>query len=197
MLARRNIKALSVALITIAALNAFAASGRAASGEETALRRADAFFGAGGGIWKTYFVDPMAKRQAVRKLNRLSDSLYDLASEKQELAEALSANDGSADRQRAEASIKNFKDIVKQVRRDIEEFSSILPDEQREEGMNVARELFDGLSQKWQTLDRAERLIGGSSANSEQVVNELKAAVKQVQDLKGKVDKLIEVIKAN
>jgi translation initiation factor 2 beta subunit (eIF-2beta)/eIF-5 len=197
MSARRNINVLSAALMTVATLTVLSVSVHAASGEVSALRRADTFFGANGGFWSTWVVDPLTRRQAVRKLDRLSKSLYDLATEKQELAEALSANNGSVDRQKAETTIRNFKDIVKQVRHDLEEFSSILPEDQREEGMNVARELFEGLSQKWETLNRAERLVGERGANSQEVVNELRAAVKQVQELKSKVDKLIERIKTH
>jgi len=194
---RRNIKTVSMSLLTIATLAALSVSGHAKPSDVAALRRADGFFGADRGLWNTYIVDPLARRQAVRKLDRLSKSLYDLANEKQELAEALSSRGGGADRVRAKTSIANFKDIVRQVRHDIEDFSSILPEGQREEGMNVARELFEGLSLKWQTLDRAERLIDERGAGSEQVFNELRAAAKQVMGLKSKVDGLIQSIQTH
>jgi hypothetical protein len=195
MMMRRNISTISKFFLAIATLTSFSVSGHAKSSDVASLARADRFFGANASLWKTYIVDPLAKRQAARKLDRLSRSLHDLATEKLELAEALSENNGGGNGQRAKTSIANFKDIVQQLRRDLEVFSEILPDEQRREGVNVARELDEGLTQKWLTLNRAERLIDERGASAEPVVNELRAAVQQVRTLKSKVDNLITDIR--
>lgn len=191
MMTRRNIGIVSGIFLAIATLTAFPFSAHAKSSDVASIARADRFFGANTSLWKTYIVDPLAKRQAARKLDRLSRSLHDLATEKQNLAEALSTTGGGGDRQAAKTIIANFKDIVQQLRHDLKDFSSILPDEQRREGEDIAQQLFDGLVQKWETLNRAERLIDERGAGSEQVVNELRAAVQQVRTLKSKVDNLI------
>lgn len=162
----------------------------------TAFERANSFFG--NRSLFAFITAPLARRQAVRKLRLLSNSLDNLMIRKQELVEALSSSSGSAVTDADGDGITKYKDAVQELRKSIQEFCSLLPEESREKGMEVATELFQGLSEKWQTLDNAERLIRSHRADSAgEATSELKTAVNQAMTLKKKVDDLIRYVETH
>ena len=137
---------------------------------------------------------PLARRQAARDLRRLSNSLDDLALDKQEFTESLLAaypDLGHENAKRINNSIKAFKDTINRLRRNLRKFTLNLPSRYQQEGYKVSQELFTGLSTKWQTLDEiAQWLTGNDTFSAEKIRTESANLVQMVLKLKAITDNL-------
>lgn len=163
-------------------------------GQPESTERAITFFGTISNAWET-IIQPVARRQAVRHLKRVSNSLDDLANDKQDLLEFISASDLNANRGAIRGRIDEFQETTRRTRRNIQQFSSILPAPYRNTGNDVANDAFWGLGEKWQTLRNIQRLLDGSgSVDSARIQGELRTAIQQVLRVKGRVDELIAQI---
>lgn len=185
-LKNRNLNLLAVVIVILLSnVNAF--------GQPESTERAITWFGTISTTWET-IIQPVARRQAVRHLRRLSNSLDDLANDKQDLLEFISTSDLNSNRGAIRGRIDEFQETTRRTRRNIQQFSSVLPAPHRNTGNAVANDAFWGLGEKWQTLRNIQRLVDEGSADSAQMQRELRTAIQQVLRVKGRVDELIAQI---
>jgi hypothetical protein len=182
--------------VVVGSLVLSAAEARGQNNTPTGTVEAISFFEEINRRWEQ-FIDPLARRQVVRRLRRLSNSLDDLASDKQDLAEAvLAMRSGDVAQQNTiRAQIREHQETVQRLRRNIVEFSSVLPASDRERGNRVANTLFEGFSEKWRILQRVQNMLNnGQLMDAAGVSRELSAAAQTLLRLKAEIGILIAQI---
>jgi hypothetical protein len=180
----------TLAVATLIPLSCVAIYGQSPGGATEAI----GFFGRLNQEWCQLVVSPLARRQVTRRLRLLSNSLDDLAIHKQELAELI-VSTNLADRQKVDQQLAEFQGTVTRLRRNIDEFSDLLPPANRNQGTEVARHLFDGLSEKWTVLQRVRQIVNGNrSVQASDVSRELLSAVQIILRLKSEINILISQI---
>lgn len=165
------------------------AHGQSLKGAKEALT----FFESISAKWEEILM-PLARRQAARDLRRLSNSLEDLALDKQEFTESLLAARSDMDNEttvQINERIEAFKDTTWRLRRNIRRFTSNLPGQYQDEGRKIAQQLFTDLSTKWQTLDElAQWVTGNDTFSAQQIKAETRQLVATLLALKDITDTL-------
>ena len=142
-------------------------------------------------IWDSNYVrcplTTLARRQVVRQLGRLSNNLHDFASDKQDLAEAVS--DGS--RTDINSRISDFEETSRRLRRNINRLVELFHSSDRQRGTQIGNALFQTLVEKNEILQSARQRLGGGQISPDQLRSELERGRRLVLGVKSDVDILM------
>lgn len=129
----------------------------------------------------------IARYQVNIRLGKLSRNLQDLVSDKQELAEMLSSGSHGD----ILASITELEQTVLRLRHNLDKITSVLHSSDRQQGGQIADQVFRDLTEKKLLLELARSKLNGDTPNMNVVRMDLQSGVSLVFQIKARVDALI------
>ena len=143
-------------------------------------------------------VDPAAKAQSIKRLQRLSDRLGTLANDKRTLTEdVLSA---LKDDPRPQAQIElvetanALRDRVREVRLALADVFAPLPTELEQRGGDVQRTLELNFTTKWEDLNAIGKELRLDTPSLDAIKSESEEMLKTINTIRGQVNQLIQEI---
>jgi hypothetical protein len=136
-------------------------------------------------------VAPVARKQAVLSLQRLSVSLDDLALAKLEFAEKVSRVDWNSGGRDLTNDAEELVGTVQTVRRRLKSFLQFVPNDYQATAGRIESQLMTGLSLKIGNLTSIQQLLRTSSPSIAAVRSEADSAAMHARVAKAGVDSLI------
>lgn len=135
-------------------------------------------------------VAPIARKQAVLSLQRLSLALDDLALAKIEFAEKVAAVDWVTQQPDLYSEAEDLMLSVQAVRRRLRGFLRFVPNSYQATAGRIEIQLVDGLSQKVGNLADIQKLMRASAPSVPAIRSEADEAVRRTRAVKAAVDSL-------
>ena len=140
------------------------------------------------------FVEPVARKQAVMSLQRLSLALEDLALAKIEFSEKVAAVDWTTQQRDLSNEAQDLLESVRVVRRRIRGFLRFVPNSYQDTAGRIETQLVDGLTQKVGTLTDIQTLLKADAPSVAAIRSETDKAVRHTRAVKAAVDSLAAAI---
>jgi hypothetical protein len=145
--------------------------------------------------YQTHEVEPEARRQSIRYLTKLNNSLGDLEIDKLEFTDALQDADLPKDEPKLAKKAEMLRATVWDLQRKLRDYTEILPPDFRSSANSLENDLSNGLADKCHTLQEISlQLTGQPNIDRGQLVTLGKSTVKLIQQLRTKISDLIQVL---
>jgi hypothetical protein len=143
--------------------------------------------------YQTHQVKPEARRQSIRYLTKLNNSLFDLEIDKQDFTDALQKADLPKDELTLDKKAGRLRDTVRDLQRKLRDYTEILPPEFSSSADSLENDLSRGLADKCHTLQEISlQLTGQPNIDRGQLVTLGKRTVKLIEKLRSQISDLIQ-----
>jgi len=145
--------------------------------------------------WNDIITTPLAKKQAVRSLRKLSGSLAVLADRKLAIANnaiRASSDDGTYDLLAKEAN--DLGKTIEELRLHLHDVFKTLPDSYQSQAGKVQSDLSRGLYQKINSLEGIRALLRSGSVEANDVVADAQKVANLALSMKEQIDTLITAL---
>ncbi|MDQ6828990.1 MAG: hypothetical protein M3081_09005 [Gemmatimonadota bacterium] len=141
-------------------------------------------------FWRAEVVDPLARAQGARALRQLANSLDDLATQKQDLADAVTLADRRKDFSLVQAPVSELQTTVSVLRSRLNKVFQFIPEAKRVEGGKVEEQLRLGFTTKWESLDAVAKELALPKPSVDAVRKQTAEMVRLTMKMKAQVDAL-------